>query len=263
MSTATTQLDRTRADVPFVRLINVELRKAVDTLAGRWMLIVIALLTLIVDLIVVAISNAADFELKLSSLLWSQKNVMLPIVAAMAILLATSEWTQRTAMVTFTLVPDRWKTIAAKSVVALVLGTAAFALSLAIGGLLTFAGGQWDLSFSDVFVRYLTWIVFLAQALGLGYLFLNSAAAIVTFYALFVLGTFIVAPIVGPLLGLKSQFVQSTWPWIDLYRATFLTYHSDGWPTGELWGQLVTSTLIWVGIPLGIGAWRVLTAEVK
>ena len=261
--TTTTTLDTTRADVPMVRLLNVELRKSVDTLAGRWMLIVIALLTLIVDLIVVAIANAADLNLRLSSLLWSQKNVMLPIVAAMAILLATSEWTQRTAMVTFTLVPDRWKTVVAKSIVALLLGTAAFLLSLAIGGLLTFAGGHWDLSFSDVFVRYLTWVVFLAQALGLAYLFLNSAAAIVTFYALFVLGTFIVAPIVGPLLGLKSQFVESVWPWVDLYRATFLTYHSDGWPTAELWGQLCTSSLIWVGIPLAIGVWRVLNAEVK
>jgi ABC-2 type transport system permease protein len=259
----TTALDTSRADVPLLRLLNVELRKSVDTLAGRWMLIVIALLTLFVDLIVVAIANAADLDLSLGSLLWSQKNVMLPIVAAMAILLATSEWTQRTAMVTFTLVPDRWKTVLAKSVVAVLLGTAAFLLSLLIGGLLTFAGGHWDLTAVEVFVRYLTWVVFLAQALGLAYFFLNSAAAIVTFYALFVLGTFIIAPIVGPLLGLKSQFVESVWPWLDLYRATFLTYHSDGWPTGELWGQLATSSLIWVGIPLTIGIWRVLNAEVK
>jgi hypothetical protein len=259
----TTTIDTSRADVPVLRLIGVELRKSVDTLAGRWMLIVIGALTLLVDLVVVWFHNAVDLELRLSSLLWSQKNVMLPIVAAMAILLATSEWTQRTAMVTFGLVPDRWKTVVAKSVVALVLGTAAFLLSLAIGGLLTFAGGHWDLTTTEVFVRYLTWVVFLAQALGLGFLFLNSSAAIVTFYALFVIGTFIVAPIVGPLVGLKSEFVQDVWPWLDLYRATFLTYHSEGWPEGELWGQLLTASLIWVGLPLAIGIWRVLHAEVK
>jgi hypothetical protein len=78
----TTSIDTNRAEVPFLRLINVELRKSVDTLAGRWMLIVIALLTLFVDLVVVGIANAANFDLNLSSLLWSQKNVMLPIVAA-------------------------------------------------------------------------------------------------------------------------------------------------------------------------------------
>ena len=80
MSTPTvTKLDTTRADVPFVRLINVELRKAVDTLAGRWMLIIIGVLTVLVDLIAVASLNAMNLDLRLSTLLWSQKNVMLPI----------------------------------------------------------------------------------------------------------------------------------------------------------------------------------------
>lgn len=259
----TTTLDTTRADVSWRRLLAVELRKSVDTLAGRWMLIIIAVLTLIADLVVVGFMNLVDLQLKLSTLLWSQKNVMLPIVAAMAILLATSEWTQRTAMVTFTLVPARWKTIVAKSIVALVLGTGAFLLSLAIGGLLTFAGGHWDLTFTELVARYFTWIVFLAQALGLAYLFLSSASAIVTFYTLFVLGTFIVAPIVGPIASIKSETLGNVWPWIDLYRATFLTYHSSGWPSAELWGQLASSSAIWVGIPLALGVWRVLHAEVK
>lgn len=258
----TTTLDPNRADVPLLRLLSVELRKSVDTLAGRWMLIVIAVLTLLVDLITVSFMNATSMGLNLSTLLWSQKNVMLPIVAAMAILLATSEWTQRTAMVTFTLTPDRWKTIVAKSVVALMLGAGAFLLSLAIGGLLTFAGGHWDLSFQELVPRFLTWLVFLAQALALGFLLLNSAAAIVTFYTIFVLGTFILSPALL-FASVKSETMAHIWPWVDLYRATFLTYHSKGWPSGEQWGQLLTSAAIWVLLPLAIGVWRVLSAEVK
>jgi ABC-2 type transport system permease protein len=245
-----------------LRLINVELRKAVDTLAGRWMLISIAILTLVVDVVSVLVVNATNLDLKLSSLLWSQKNIMLPIVAAMAILLATSEWTQRTAMVTFALVPARWKTLAAKSIVALLLGTGAFLLSLGIGSLLTLAGGHWDLSFQELVPRYLTWIVFLAQGLALGFLFLNSAAAIVTFYTLFVLGTFVLSPVLA-FASVKSDFVQHLWPWVDLYRATFLTYHSNGWPSGEQWAQLLSSAAIWVILPLAIGVYRVLNAEVK
>jgi len=258
----TTTLDRNRADVPLLRLFSVELRKSVDTLAGRWMLIVIAVLTLLVDLITVSFMNATSMGLNLSTLLWSQKNVMLPIVAAMAILLATSEWTQRTAMVTFTLTPDRWKTIAAKSVVALLLGAGAFLLSLVIGSLLTFAGGHWDLTFQELVPRFLTWLVFLAQALALGFLLLNSAAAIVTFYTFFVLGTFILSPALL-FASVKSETMAHIWPWVDLYRATFLTYHSKGWPSGEQWGQLLTSSAIWVLLPLAIGVWRVLNAEVK
>lgn len=258
----TTTLDPNRADVPLLRLFSVELRKAVDTLAGRWMLIVIAVLTLLVDLVTVSFMNATSMGLNLSTLLWSQKNVMLPIVAAMAILLATSEWTQRTAMVTFTLTPDRWKTIVAKSVVALLLGAGAFLLSLAIGSLLTFAGGHWDLSFQELVPRFLTWLVFLAQALALGFLLLNSAAAIVTFYTFFVLGTFVLSPALL-FASVKSETMAHIWPWVDLYRATFLTYHSKGWPSGEQWGQLLTASAIWVLLPLGIGVWRVLNAEVK
>jgi hypothetical protein len=258
----TTTIDTTRADVPLLRLIGVELRKSVDTLAGRWMLISIAILTLLVDLVAVAASNAMNVDLRLSALLWSQKNVMLPIVAAMAILLATSEWTQRTAMVSFTLVPDRWKTLVAKSIVALVLGICAYLLSLAIGGLLTIAGGHWDMSFVELMPRFITWVVFLAQGLALGFLFLNSAAAIVTFYTVFVLGTFILSPVLL-YASTKSDFMEAIWPWVDLYRATFLTYHSNGWPSGELWAQLASAAAIWVGLPLAIGAWRVLHAEVK
>ncbi|MFL6091129.1 MAG: hypothetical protein ACJ71Z_13425 [Aeromicrobium sp.] len=258
----TTTLDTSRADVSLFRLINVELRKSVDTLAGRWMLISIAILTVLVDLISVIFMNAIHAELRLSTLLWSQKNVMLPIVAALAILLATSEWTQRTAMVTFTLVPERWKTLVAKSLVALILGISAYLLSLAIGGLLTIAGGHWDLSFVELLPRFLTWVVFLAQGLALGFLFLNSAAAIVTFYTIFVLGTFVLSPVLL-FASTKSHVMQVIWPWVDLYRATFLTYHSSGWPSGELWAQLASATAIWVGIPLAIGAWRVLHAEVK
>lgn len=267
MSTATTQLDRTRADVPFLRLINVELRKAVDTLAGRWMLIIIAVLTLLIDVAMVGFANLFNTGgANLSSLLWGQMLVMLPIVGAMAILVATSEWTQRTGMVTFTLVPQRWKTLAAKGVVVLVIGAGAVALSLAIGALLTMAGGEWDLSFGELVPRFLTWFVFLLQALALGFLFLNSAAAIVTFYSLFVVGAFIVRTALAVSIFSnpeRSKTAVEIASWVNPYMATSNLYHSQGWPTGEQWGQLATSSAIWVLLPLAIGIWRILHAEVK
>ena len=33
--------------------------------------------------------------------------------------------------------------------------------------------------------------------------------------------------------------------------------------TGKEWAQLAVSGLIWLGLPLAIGVWRVLRAEVK
>jgi ABC-2 type transport system permease protein len=263
----TTVLDTSRSDVPLVRIIAVELRKSVDTLAGRWMLIVIGILTAFVDVVVVSFSNLFNTGgANLSTLLWAQMLVMLPIVGAMAILVATSEWTQRTAMVTFALVPQRWKTLVAKGVVVLAIGAAAVLWSLAVGGLLTLSSGEWDLSFGELLPRFLTWFVFLAQALALGFLFLNSAAAIVTFYTLFVVGAFIVRTALVVSVFSNPERASSAADkamWINPYMATSDVYHSAGWPTGEQWGQLLTSSAIWVLIPLAIGVWRILRAEVK
>jgi ABC-2 type transport system permease protein len=264
--TVTTTLDTSRANVPLIRLLAVELRKSVDTLAGRWMLVTIGVLTAGVDVLTVALGRAFNTGgVNLSTLLWVQMLIMLPIVGAMAILVATSEWTQRTGMVTFTLVPARWKTLVAKLVVVLAIGAGAVAVSLAVGGLLTVASGDWNLSFSELIPRFVTWFVFLLQALALGLLFLNSAAAIVTYYTLFVLGVFVLrtAAVVVALTGGADTGKLKAWPWLDPYLSTSNLYHSQGWPSGEAWGQLATSSLIWVGIPLAIGVWRVLHAEIK
>lgn len=262
----TVTLDTSRADVPVLRLIGVELRKSVDTLAGRWMLIMIGALTAGVDVLTVVLGRLFHTGgVDLSTLLWVQMLIMLPIVGAMAILVATTEWTQRTAMVTFTLVPARWKTLVAKLVVVMAIGASAIAVSLAVGGLLTVAAGNWNLSFSELVPRFVTWFVFLLQALALGLLFLNSAAAIVTYYTLYVLGVFVLrtAAIVAALSGGADPGKMKAWPWLDPYLSTSNLYHSQGWPTGEAWGQLAVSSLIWVGIPLAIGVWRVLRAEIK
>ena len=38
---------------------------------------------------------------------------------------------------------------------------------------------------------------------------------------------------------------------------------TEGTMTGEDWGQLATASLAWVGVPLAIGCYRILTREVK
>ena len=55
--------------------------------------------------------------------------LLLPIVG---ILLVTSEWSQRTAQVTFTLVPRRGRVLAAKVSASVVLALVAFALALVL-----------------------------------------------------------------------------------------------------------------------------------
>src|SRR5689334_19443540 len=107
MSTATTApstLDVSGTPkVSFSRLVKVELRKTVDTRAGLWLLISIALLTALV--LVIFLINATDksFTNAIQASATPQ-GILLPVLG---ILLVTQEWGQRTAMVTFTLEPRR------------------------------------------------------------------------------------------------------------------------------------------------------------
>src|SRR3954468_24044074 len=102
--------------IPFSRLVTVELRKMFDTRAGRWLLISIAGLTalvLTIQLIVqLSQGNAQTFD-DFGAGANIPMVILLPVLGVMSV---TGEWSQRTAMVTFTLVPHRGRVLAAKYV---------------------------------------------------------------------------------------------------------------------------------------------------
>jgi hypothetical protein len=50
-------------------------------------------------------------------------------------------------------------------------------------------------------------------------------------------------------------------PWLDFQSAQNELF--DMPLTGTQWGHLVVSGIIWLVLPLGIGLWRILRAEVK
>ena len=99
--------------IPMSRLIRVELRKLVDTRAGRWLLLGIALVTVGAVAVYTLAADASEltFEhfvnVSVLPLSW-----LLPVLGIMAV---TSEWTQRTGLVTHTLEPRRSRVLAAKS----------------------------------------------------------------------------------------------------------------------------------------------------
>src|SRR5690554_5177250 len=89
------------APIPFARLTRVELRKQVDTRAGRWLLTVIVLVSVALIALVLLSADPAERtwqELTTASSLGQM--LLLPLLGIMA---ATSEWSQRTALTTFTL----------------------------------------------------------------------------------------------------------------------------------------------------------------
>src|SRR5689334_3961706 len=128
------------SSVPFSRLVKVELRKMLDTRAGMWLLIATALLTGLV--LVIFLINADDKSfVNAMQASATPQGILLPVLG---ILLVTSEWSQRTAMVTFTLEPHRGKVLWSKVTAAVLLGLAAVVLALVVASVVTAVGGTSD-----------------------------------------------------------------------------------------------------------------------
>jgi ABC-2 type transport system permease protein len=243
------------AKVPFSRLVTVEMRKMGDTRAGKWLLIAIVGITALVIglLLVFAPEDAQDFEGFLGAAATPQ-GFLLPVLG---ILLVTSEWGQRAALNTFTLVPHRERIIGAKLVAAVLLGLAAIVVAILIAALAALVAGNDDVwggyGFGDTGKFALLQTLGIVQGLAFGMLLLNSAAAIVAYFVL---------PIAFSIVTSIINGLQDVQPWIDPGTAQTPLFGADAL-TGEEWAQVATTTLIWVVLPGLVGAWRMMRAEVK
>jgi ABC-2 type transport system permease protein len=241
--------------IPFSRLVTVEMRKMGDTRAGKWLMIaIVAITALVVGLILVfAPEDVKDFEGFLGAAATPQ-GFLLPVLG---ILLVTSEWGQRAALNTFTLVPHRGRIIGAKLVAAVLLGLAAIAAAILIAALAALVAGNDDVwgayGFGDTGKFALLQTIGIVQGLAFGMLFLNSAAAIVAYFVL---------PIAFNIVTSIVERLRDVQPWIDPGTAQTPLFGSEAL-TGEEWAQLAVTTLIWVVLPGVIGAWRMMRAEVK
>lgn len=241
--------------VPFGRLVGVEMRKMVDTRAGRWLLIAIVVAT--ASVLAVFPLTAAETDRNFFNFLAAAavpQSLLLPVLG---ILLITSEYGQRTTLTTFSLSPRRGEVLRAKVAAACVVGLVALAGSFALAGLVTeVAGGPdaWANVGLDTVVKVsLGEVLTVLWGLAFGLLFLNGPAAIVLFYLI---------PQVLMIVAQFSHTLASVNDWINLTTTSNVLFGSDP-ISGEQWAHLVVSSLIWVAAPMAIGWWRVLTTEVK
>ena len=233
------------------RLTAVELRKMTDTRAGRWLLILVA----VGALAAVATSLAAgqDTEHTMARFFivcGFTVALLLPVVGMLAV---TSEWTQRTALTTFTLVPERDRVVAAKLLAGCALALAAVLVSLLVAATgNAIAGGQWNLDASRFGGGAAYMLISMLAGLALGLLLMRSAPAIITY--------FVVPTVVGVLVetvpGLKGPS-----QWFDLGQATAPL--SDGSMAAGDWPCLAVSTVIWIGLPLAFGLLRLRRRELS
>jgi ABC-type transport system involved in multi-copper enzyme maturation permease subunit len=255
-SVPTEPADGRPTPIPFSRLVKTELRKLVDTRAGRWLVIATLVLTPVVMAVMVAAAPTKDLTYnKFVDFTQAPQKYLLPVLG---ILTMTSEWSQRTGLVTFTLEPRRGRVLKAKFVAATALGLSATAMVFVfaaignvLGRLVRDGDGSWSFGAAGFGEITLVLLIGLVQGLVFGMALLASAAAIVTYF---------VVPTLWSAL-FSSASMKQTAPWFDLNQAGGALYNQN--ITGKGWLQLMVALAIWIGVPLAIGVLRVRRAEIK
>jgi hypothetical protein len=251
----TTTTDRPRAitALPFTTLLRVELRKATDTRSGR------ALLATIVGLSALSLgwslAHPAD-GVSFSDYGGGVAAVVAFLAPIIGLLAMTAEWTQRTALTTFTLAPRRSRVLAAKFSASMLLAMTTLAIGVALTFLATAIGSAvhgGDAVWAGVGGELRSYVIIVAAQVIMATAF--GALAAQTTVAI---GAFLAAPVVWakvsePLLGKAA-------PWFDVFSA--YDHLSSGHPLDHI-GQTLTAVTIWVVVPATIGIARSMRREVK
>jgi ABC-type transport system involved in multi-copper enzyme maturation permease subunit len=235
------------------RLTKVELRKAVDTRSGFWLLLAVVGLTVVAALITAlfAHEDQRTFRHILSNAL-QPAGILLPVVG---ILLVSSEWSQRTALVSFALVPERSRLLAAKVLAGTVLALAATVVAVVLAAFGTAIASTdvqhvWSLPVGLLFQDIFYVVTAMAIGIGFGAALQSSAPAIVLYFAL---------PVALAALG-SIHALKGVMDWINSAEA--LEPLTTEVMSGHQWAQGLVALALWMGVPLAIGLWRLTRRDV-
>jgi len=264
MSTATAveTIDTARPGVPLSRIIKVELRKMFDTRSGFWLMASIGILATLATIGVILFLPNENLEFgAFGTAVGVPMAILLPI---MAILSVTGEWSQRTGLISFTLVPHRGQVILAKAIAAVIVGVVSMFLAFAIGAVGNVIGSvlngvdvRWGIELTELLLIILANILGLLVGFMLGVLIRSTPGAIVAYFVY----SFVLPTIFGVLAAFQDWFADIQ-AWVDFGFAQTPLFEGNN-PTGEQWGQLGVSGMIWLVIPMAVGIWVVLRSEVK
>ena len=254
MTTLTTQR-HTR--VPFGRLVRVELSKTVASRSGGWLLTAIGVALVAVLAAKLLLGDAE--ELTFRSFVEVTSTPLSLLLPLLAILSVTTEWSQRTALSTFTLEPDRTRVVLAKLAAVVTVGVLAVAAALTtaavgtlLGTVLVDGSGAWSLAPSDAGALVLTQVLAVVQGVAFGLLLRSTSAAIVLHY--------LVVPALSTALTVVDGLEEAA-PWLGL--STALVPLTAGTASAQDWAQALSAAVLWLLLPLGLGLIRLLRDEVK
>ncbi|MEO8693192.1 MAG: ABC transporter permease [Acidimicrobiales bacterium] len=236
----------------FSTLTSVELRKMTDTRSGRWLLAsILALVTAVLAWKVAHPSIEVSFH-NYGGGVATIVAFLAPIIGLLAM---TSEWTQRTALTTFTLAPRRGPVIAAKYVASVILSLGVLAIALLLAGAFAIVGGaiHGNGSFGTMPSDVRSFVIIVALQVTMA-----AAFGLVAGQTPVAITTFLVAPTAWA--ALSSGVLKSASPWFDVFSA--YDRLSSTQPLAHV-GQTLTAVALWVVVPTALGIARSLRREVK
>jgi ABC-2 type transport system permease protein len=241
--------------------LGVELRKMFDTRSGFWLMASVVIASAIATTVTVLLGDRDELTFdSFAASVGSPMSILIPMIGILAV---TSEWSQRSALTTFTLVPSRSRVIGAKLLDAVILGAVSMLVALGVGALgnlvssaVTGNDPVWDISARTFAQIVLANELGMLLAFALGVVLRSSPAAIV--------GYFVINLVLPGLSGALAE-AQEWWAdnagWFDLNQSRYLLF--DSALSATEWTQLGVTTLIWVVLPLAVGLRLVMRSEIK
>ena len=253
-----------RADVypvPLSRVVNVELRKMFDTRSGFWLMASIAITALLTTIGTIAFAPDADLTYyTFAKAIGFPMTVVLPIIAILSI---TGEWSQRSGLTTFTLVPHRNRVIAAKAVSSVAVAIASMLFAFVIGAIGNLVGTAiagtdvvWDVSLAEGVNIVLGSLLCLLTGTMLGMLIRSSAGALVAYFVYSLL-----LPTVAGILASSQEWFRDLRSWVDLNYAQAALF--EGTLDAEQWANVAVTASAWILLPALLGLRLVMKSEVK
>jgi hypothetical protein len=172
--------------IPFIRIVAVELRKSFDTRSGMWLLASIAFAALATTGAILAWGPREQFTYSQFLLaIGMPMTLLLPIIAALSV---TAEWTQRTGLATFTLVPHRGRVLLAKAVASVLVAAGATVVTSVVAVVGNLIGAKvagiapvWDCDAAALTAFAGAITLLMLTGFTLGTLIRNSAGAVVSY----------------------------------------------------------------------------------
>jgi ABC-2 type transport system permease protein len=231
----------------FGLLTRIELRKMLDTRSGLWFSAAVAAVTLVTVIITSQVKGGHDATLhRLFNNSVQPAAILLPVLG---VLLVCSEFSQRTMLTTFTLVPHRGRILEAKLAASIVVAFAAFVVCLAcsvvVGELLPAPSGAGSLSIVLLAQGLLFLVATMVIGVAFGATILLSAPALVAYLLL---------PTAWDALSSSIPALKALSNWLAI-GPTLGPLATHAFSATD-WAHAAATLALWLAVPLAIGMWR-------